>query len=178
MDFARRSACAVIAAVLLLAAAPAGTRDHQHDFDFEFGTWHAHLSRLLRPLSGSHTWVQYEGTSVVRKVWNGQANLGEFDVRGPSGRIHGLSLRLYDPQTHKWSVYWANAKNGQITTPLVGDFSNGRGRFISNDTLNGRPILARFIFSGLTAHSFRLVQSFSPDNGKTWEANWIATFTR
>jgi len=163
---------------MLLGAAPAPTTGGQHDFDFEFGSWHAHLARLLHPLSGSHTWATYDGTSVVRKVWNGKANLGEFDVRGQAGRIHGLSLRLYNPQTHAWSVYWANANNGEITSPLVGGFSHGQGLFWDRDTFNGRPILARFIFKDLTPHSFRLVQSFSPDNGKTWEANWIATFTR
>ena len=163
---------------MLLGAAPATTTGGQHDFDFEFGSWHARLARLLHPLSGSHTWVTYDGTSVVHKVWNGKANLGEFDVRGPAGRIHGLSLRLYNPRTHTWSVYWANAGDGQITTPLVGGFSHGHGLFWDKDTFNGRPILARFVFSDVTAHSFRLVQSFSPDDGKTWEANWIATFTR
>jgi hypothetical protein len=169
---------ALFAAVILLGAPSAAATDHQHDFDFEFGSWHAHLTRLLHPLSGSHKWVDYNGTSVVHKVWNGKANLGELDVRGPAGRIHGLSLRLYSPQTKKWNVYWANANAGEITTPMIGGFSNGQGLFINNDTFNGRPILARFIFSKMTAHSFQIVQSFSPDNGRTWEANWVATFTR
>lgn len=177
MNIAGRCVSALFAC-LLLGAAPAVPTGGQHDFDFEFGSWHAHLSRLLHPLSGSHAWATYDGTSVVRKVWNGNANLGEFDVYGKAGRIHGLSLRLYDPHAHTWNVYWANAKNGEITTPLSGGFSNGQGLFISKDTLNGRPILARFVFTGMTAHSFRLVQSFSPDDGKTWEANWIADFTR
>jgi hypothetical protein len=67
-------------------------RDGQHDFDFEVGTWHTHLSRLLRPLTGSTTWVEYEGTTVVRKVWNGRANLVELEVNGPAGHITGLSI--------------------------------------------------------------------------------------
>jgi hypothetical protein len=133
---------------------------------------------MLNPLSGSPKWAQYDGTSVVHKVWNGRANLGELDVRGPAGRIHGLSLRLYNPKTQIWGVYWANAKNGDLGSPLTGGFSNGQGLFMDKETFNGKPILARFIFSGITAHSFKIVQSFSPDAGKTWEANWIATFTR
>jgi hypothetical protein len=178
MHFVRRSAALLLSAFLLAGSPPAGGADHQHDFDFEFGSWRAHLSRLLHPLSGSHAWVQYDGTSVVRKVWNGKANLGEFDVTGPAGRIHGLSLRLYNPQTHKWNVYWSNAKDGEITTPSVGNFSNGRGLFVDKETFNGRPILSRFVFSKMKARSFQITQSFSPDNGKTWEPNWIATFTR
>lgn len=174
----RRSVLGFIAACLFLVWAPALAQDNQHDFDFEFGSWHAHLQRLMQPLSGSRQWTQYDGTSVVRKVWNGKADLGEFDVQGPAGRIHGLSLRLYNPQTAQWSIYWANAKNGSLTTPLVGAFHNGRGEFMDHDTYNGRPILARFIITLSSRDKFSLVQSFSPDNGKTWEANWIATFIR
>src|SRR5689334_18620162 len=68
-------------------------RDGQHDFDFEFGTWKVHLSRRLHPLTGSTTWTELDGRSVVRKVWNGRANLGELEVDGPSGHIEGLSFR-------------------------------------------------------------------------------------
>src|SRR5215216_1709596 len=86
------------------AFAQTSPRDGQHDFDFEIGTWKTHLKRLVRPLTGSTTWVEYEGTTVVRKVWNGRANLVELDVGGPAGRIEGLSLRLYNPESRQWSV--------------------------------------------------------------------------
>src|SRR3954449_12406578 len=69
-------------------------RDGQHDFDFEIGTWKTHLRRLVHPLSGSTSWVEYEGTTVVRRVWNGRANLVELEVDGPAGHIEALSLRL------------------------------------------------------------------------------------
>src|SRR5713226_4092274 len=78
-------------------------RDGQHDFDFEIGTWKTHLSRRLHPLTGSNTWVKYEGTSVVRKVWNGRANLLELEVDDPAGHLEGLSLRLYNPESHQWT---------------------------------------------------------------------------
>src|SRR5437667_3204226 len=66
-------------------------RDGQHDFDFEIGTWKTHLRRLLHPLTGSTTWAEYEGTTVVRKVWNGRANLAELVADGPAGHFEGLS---------------------------------------------------------------------------------------
>src|SRR5687767_5202615 len=78
--------------------------DGQHDFDFEIGTWKTHLRRLKNPLTGSTTWVEYKGTTVVRKVWSGRAYLVELDVDGPAGRIEGLSLRLYNPQSRQWSL--------------------------------------------------------------------------
>ncbi|HTV60479.1 MAG TPA: hypothetical protein VMJ93_16520 [Verrucomicrobiae bacterium] len=152
--------------------------DGQHDFDFEFGAWKAHISRLLHPLTGSHTWVQYEGSSVVRKIWDGRGNLGELEVEGPSGHIEGLSLRLYNPESHQWNISWANSNDGLLGQAMVGEFKDGRGEFFDREMYNGRAIFVRFIFSEITSDSFRLEQSFSDDGAKAWEANWIATFTR
>lgn len=158
----------------------AGRAEHdgQHDFDFEFGAWKAHISRRLHPLSGSNAWVQYAGTSVVRKIWNGRGNLGELEVQGPSGKIEGLSLRLYDPQSRQWSISWANSNDGLLGVPMVGEFKNGRGEFFDHEIFDGRAISVRFIFSAITPNSFRLEQSFSNDGARTWETNWIATFIR
>jgi len=150
----------------------------QHDFDFEIGTWNSHLKRRLQPLSGSSTWVEYQGTSVVRKVWNGRANLVELEVEGPAGHLEGLSLRLYDPQSHQWSLNYANSMDGTLSQPTIGDFKNGRGEFFDQEPLNGRAILVRFVISDITPTSCHFEQSFSDDGGKTWEVNWITTDTR
>jgi len=153
-------------------------RDGQHDFDFEIGTWKTHLRRLQRPLSGSTTWVEYEGTSVVSKVLDGRANLVELKVDGPAGRIEGLSLRLYNPQSRQWSLNFANINSGTLTPPTIGEFKDGRGEFYNQDTYNNRAILVRFVIIKITPDQYRFEQSFSGDGGKTWELNWIATDTR
>jgi hypothetical protein len=183
----RRAALLVCSFVLALvplqsagqASAAVNEADaQQHAFDFEIGTWKTHLRRLVRPLTGSTTWVEYEGTSVVRKVWNGRANLLELDVQGPAGRIEALSLRLYDSQTRKWSLNFASVAGASFGEPSVGSFINGRGEFFNQETLNGKPIVVRFVISGITANSAHFEQAFSEDGGKTWEVNWIATDTR
>lgn len=153
-------------------------RDGQHDFDFEFGSWNTHIRRLVHPLSHSDTWVDFEGTSVVRKVWNGRANLGELQVESPTTHIEGLSLRVYNPESRQWNIYWANSNDGRLGAPMVGRFTNGRGEFFDQEDFQGRAIYVRFIFSDIAPASFRLEQSFSDDGGKTWEPNWIATFAR
>jgi len=153
-------------------------RDGQHDFDFEIGTWKTQLRRLQRPLSGSTTWIEYEGTTVVRKVWNGRANLVELKADGPAGHFEGLSLRLYNPQSRQWSLNFANINDGTMTTPSIGEFKNGRGEFYNQDTYNSRAILVRFVITKVTENSYRFEQSFSDDGGKTWEVNWIAIDTR
>ena len=153
-------------------------RDGQHDFDFEIGTWKTHLRRRLHPLTGSNTWVEYEGTTVVRKVWNGRANLIELVADGPAGHFEGLNLRLYNPEAHQWSLNFANANAGTLSQPTIGEFKDSRGEFFDQETLNGRAILVRFVISDITPNSCRFEQSFSDDGGKTWEVNWIATDTR
>jgi hypothetical protein len=169
------------ALVLVLQPGVAGAqsaRDGHADFDFEIGRWRTHLSRLVHPLSGSTTWVEYEGTTVVRPVWDGRANLVELDVQGPSGRIRGLSLRLYDPRARQWSLHFANANDGTLVRPAIGEFRDGRGEFHSQESFDGRAVFVRFVILVITPDSCRFEQSFSQDGGKTWEANWIATDVR
>jgi hypothetical protein len=162
----------------LPAQAQTSKRDGQHDFDFHIGSWKTHLKRLARPLSGSTSWIEYDGTTVVRKVWNGRANLVELKVDGPTGAFEGLSLRLYNPDSGQWMLNYANVKDGKLTTPAIGEFKNGVGEFYNQDTYNGRVILVRFVITKVTADSIRFEQSFSDDGGKTWEVNWIAVDTR
>jgi len=153
-------------------------RDGQHDFDFEIGAWATRLRRLRGPLTGSTEWVEYEGTSVVRPIWGGRANLVELDVTGSAGRIEGLSLRLYNPETRQWSLNFVNARNGLLTAPTIGQFKNGRGEFFGLEDLDGRPIFVRFVITPVNPDLCRFEQAFSDDGGKTWEVNWIAEDTR
>jgi hypothetical protein len=170
--------CGLALLPLPVPAQQVSARDGQHDFDFEIGTWNTRLSRLQKPLSGSTTWLEYVGTTVVRKVWDGRANLVELEVEGPAGRFEGLSLRLYNPQSRQWSLNFASSKGGTLTEPAIGEFRNGRGEFYSQQEFNDRSILVRFVISVITSDSCRFEQSFSDDGGKTWEVNWIAVDTR
>jgi hypothetical protein len=160
------------------AVAPEPVRDGRHDFDFEIGEWTTHLKRLQRPLSGSTTWVEYEGTTNVRAVLNGRANLAELVVQGPAGRIEGAALRLYEPESRQWTLNFFSIADGKLTPPMFGEFKDGRGVFHGQDTFNGRSILVRFVVARVTADSYRFEQAFSADAGQTWELNWIATDTR
>jgi hypothetical protein len=114
----------------------------------------------------------------VRPIWNGRANLVELEAEGPGGHFRGLNLRLYDPVAKQWSLTFANAAAGVLNTPAIGAFSNGRGEFYDQESLDGRAILVRFVISDITNDACHFEQSFSADGGKTWETNWIAQDTR
>src|SRR5207244_11530262 len=119
------------------------------------------------------TWVEYDGTTLVSKVWGGKANLVELDVEGKAGRIQALSLRFYNPQSRQWSLNFSNVTSGTLFTPTIGEFRDGRGEFYDQETLDGRAIFVRFLILPITADSVRFAQSFSDDGGKTWELNWV-----
>ena len=160
------------------AASSEASGDGQHDFDWEIGTWKTELRRLAKPLSGSSEWIEYTGTSVVRKVLDGRANLVELRVQSHVGRIEGMSLRLYNPRTRQWSLNYASVHGGAMTRPVHGGFREGRGEFFGQDELDGRAVFVRFVISGITSDSVRFEQAFSEDGGRTWETNWIAVDTR
>jgi hypothetical protein len=134
---------------------------------------------LAHPLTGSKTWVQYDGTTLVHKVWSGAANLVELDVRSKSGgRLQLASLRLYEPATRQWRLYVSNIRTGTLGVPTVGGFSSGRGVFYDTEEWDGKPIRVRFVIIPRGRDAVHFVQSFSADGGETWETNWIADDTR
>lgn len=185
-----RAANMIVIATLLLAhpapvvaqtAPPTRTesRDGSHDFDWEIGSWTTELRYLPEPLTGSTRWVEYRGTSEVRSVLGGRANLVELSVEGGSDRIEGVSLRLYNPRARQWTLNFANIRNGLLTSPVTGGFDqNGRGTFYGEDTVNDRTVLVRFVISDIAPKSARFEQAYSADGGVTWETNWIAVDRR
>jgi len=154
-------------------------RDGQHDFDPLIGSWKYHLKKLLHPLTGSTTWAEFDGTGVCYKIWDGRAQLDTVELDSPVvGHIEGLTLRLYNPQSHQWRLYWSNSKIGVLDPPQIGEFKNGRGEFLAQDTINGKVVLIRFAWTNMDTSSPHFEQSFSDDGGKTWEVNWITDQTR
>jgi hypothetical protein len=176
----------VLLQILPASAQPATTaesagpapRDGSHDFDFDFGTWRTHSSRLLHPLTGSTDWAEMEGVTVVKKVWGGRANLAEYRADGTAGQIELLSLRWYNPTARQWNLDFATPKVGTLGIPCVGEFKNGRGDFYDQEVIDGKFILIRFSIWGITPDTAQSEQAFSADGGKTWEVNWVNRYTR
>jgi hypothetical protein len=152
--------------------------DGRHDFDFNSGVWRTHIKRLMHPLSGSTESIELNGTVTVRKVWDGRAQLEEIEVDGPKGHWEGLTLFLYNPSSHQWSQTFVNSAVGTISGSLVGEFKDGRGELYSQDTLDGRSILVRGVWSDITPTSHHYEESYSDDGGKTWEAVFAANLTK
>jgi hypothetical protein len=157
---------------------PAITTQVGNEFDTGIGTWRTSLKRLLKPLSGSSEWTEYEGTTIVTKVWGGKASLVELVADGPQGTIEALSMRLFNPASRQWSLNFSSARGGTMSIPAIGEFKNGKGEFYCQETYNEKAILLKFVIIIVTPDVWHYEQSFSADGGKTWEVNWIAEDTR
>lgn len=152
--------------------------DGRNDFDFLIGTWKTHNRRLKARLKGSDDWEEFEGKFIVRKLLGGLGNLDEVVLNRAAGRTEAVTLRLFNPQSRQWSIYWADSVTALLQPPLIGAFKNGRGEFYDQEMFEGRAIFCRFIWSAITPTSCRWEQAYSADGGVTWETNWVMEFTR
>lgn len=154
------------------------TDDGRNDFDFLIGSWKVHHHRLKERLKSCTEWETFEGDTVVRKILNGLGNMDENIIQRDAAPVHAITLRLFNPESKEWSLYWATDATGTLEVPMIGSFANGRGEFYSQEIFEGRHIFSRFIWSELRETSCKWEQAFSADGGKTWETNWVMEFER
>ena len=135
------------------------------DFNFWMGSWNVRNRYLRERLQGSDDWIEFDARVVARPLLDGLGNEDEFRTDHEGGFI-GMSFRFFDRTTKKWSIYWADTRrSGLLDPPVIGSF-------------DGKPILVRFTWSGVTTPTPRWEQAFSADGGGTWETNWVMEFTR
>lgn len=175
--------CAASLFALALLATPsladtqAAARDGSHDFDFALGRYHTHIRRLLDPLTGSKKWVEYDGTKTDQPLLGGTGSLEVIEADGPE-HLEFMTLRLYSAAAHQWSLNFSSSSDGQMATPAIGQFENGVGTFLDQESYNGRTVLVRQLWSQITPNSYHFEQAFSADFGKSWEPNFIADLVR
>ena len=147
-----------------------------HDFDFLYGTWHVHHHRLKHRLVGSRDWEEFSSASRAFPMMDGVVNLDE--TRLPDGQWVGMTLRLYQAASSRWSIYWVNPRDGELQAPVHGHFEGPVGTFLGEELHGGQRVLCRFIWSATDTLNPRWEQALSSDGGQTWETNWIMEHTR
>lgn len=158
-------------------AADAAVVDGRRDFDFYYGRWQVRNERLRERLRGSDEWETFEAMQECRPILGGLGNLDDF-VTDWSDGFRGMTLRLFNPQTRQWSIYWAGNRSGVLEPPVMGRFDDGIGVFFGDDRHQGQPVRVRFLWSDITARSAHWQQAFSIDDGRSWETNWHMYMTR
>lgn len=150
-----------------------------HDFDFEFGAWVVRHRRLKERLAGCTVWEEFGGTCTARPIFGGHGNFEENEIDLPDGRYRAIALRSFDSAAGTWAIWWLDARHPhRLDVPVVGAFTRDTGTFLARDTLRGQPILVRFRWDKQNLAKPRWEQAFSPDDGKTWETNWLMEFER
>jgi len=159
----------------LKIAAAAGSS--QNDFDFVVGKWKMFHRRLNKRFENCNDWTEFESLDENHKILNGIGDVDRYyttELPGYEGQpFEGFTLRLFNPKTKLWSLYWAASTTGILDPPVVGSFENKVGHFFARDTLNGKPIIMMFRWDARDKDRPIWSQAFSPDNGKTWEWNWF-----
>lgn len=143
----------------------------KEDFDFLIGKWKIINRKLKVRLNNNNEWSEFEATSEMFKILNGLGNTDNF-ISNIDGRpFEGRTFRLFNPKTKLWSIYWAESNAGVLDVPVIGSFEGSIGKFYAKDVSNGKEIIVLFQWDKTNPDKPVWSQSFSPDNGKTWEWN-------
>lgn len=147
------------------------------DFDFLVGQWKMHNRHLNKRLEHCQEWTEFDSSDENSKILAGHADMDTYSTHafpGQEGKLfEGLTLRLFDPKTRLWSLYWVASNTGTIDPPVIGSFTNGIGHFFARDTFKGKPIIMMFRWDKRNPARPVWGQAFSADQGKTWEWNFF-----
>jgi len=148
------------------------------DFDFLVGKWRIHNKKLNKRLAGCDEWTEFEASGECRKILNGFGNTDSFKTELDGAAFEAMTLRLFNPKTKLWSIYWADSKAVVLDVAQVGSFENGVGEFYARDIFEEKPVIVKFRWDATAGENPVWSQAFSADEGKTWEWNWFMTFYR
>jgi hypothetical protein len=156
----------------------ASASSSQNDFDFLVGTWNIHNKQLKSRLTNSNEWIEFDATHEMRKVLTGFGNVENICAIVNGSMYEGMAIRLFNPATKLWSIYWADNKSVTMDNPVVGSFENNIGIFYGKEMFKGNEVILKFKWDATDIERPVWSQSFSADDGKTWEWNWYMYFSR
>jgi len=150
----------------------------KHDFDFLVGGWKIRNRKLKEPLTGRAEWEEFDATQDLRQILLGAGNFDIFSTKFGDKPFEGYTLRLFDPKTRLWTIYWADSNEGKLDGGKVGSFDGDTGEFFARDVFDGQNVIVKFLWTKRNPEAPVWSAAFSVDEGKTWEWNWYAHFSR
>ncbi len=150
----------------------------QRDFDFYVGKWKIRNRKLKERLKQCTEWSEFEADQEMRKILGGLGNRDNFLTTFNGEPFEGMTLRLFDPTTGLWSMYWADSSTGVLQPPTVGSFYGDVGRFFTRDSHEGQEIIVVFEWNKSDPAAPTWSQAFSTDEGQSWETNWYMNSRR
>jgi hypothetical protein len=146
------------------------------DFDFLAGNWKVHNRKLRQRLAQCQDWDEFPSRITMARALLGLANVEHYHARFGEKDFEGMAVRLFNPETRLWSVYWMDSTQPVMDSqPVVGSFREGVGRFYSLGQVKDRPIVVLYQWDARDTRRPVWSQAFSEDQGLTWEWNWYMT---
>jgi len=158
-------------------AMTASRTSSKHDFDYLVGRWNLRNRTLTRPLTGSKEWQEFDATQELRPILLGLGNFDIFHTEFDGKPFEGLTVRLFDPQTRLWTIYWADSGAMKLDGGKVGSFDGDQGDFFGREVVDGKDVIVRFHWDKRNPKAPVYSRAFSADEGRTWEWNWYSHFS-
>jgi hypothetical protein len=159
-------------------AVTASAVSSQRDFDYLVGKWNIRNRTLKEQLVGSDEWEEFDATQEFRLVLLGLGNVDTFHTTFDGKPFEGLTVRLFDPQTRLWTIYWADSNAMTLDGGKIGSFDGDEGEFFGREVVAGKDVLVKFRWDKRNVEAPIYSRAFSADAGQTWEWNWYSHFSR
>jgi hypothetical protein len=133
---------------------------------------------LYKKPDNSPDWREFATTDSCGKILFGIGNIDFFRWDAGGKPNEGMSLRVFNPATKLWSIYWVDSRSAELGVPVVGSFDKGIGIFLSDEVING--VKTRTMFKWDLTNPVNRVwsQSVSRDGGEIWRTNWYMHFLK
>ena len=142
-------------------AITASETSSKNDFDYLVGNWNIRNRTLKEPLARSDEWEEFDATQEL------------------GGKpFEGLTVRLFDPKTRLWTIYWADSNAGKLDDGKVGSFNGDEGEFFGREVVAGKDVIVKFHWDKRNPKAPIYSRAFSADAGRTWEWNWYSNFSQ
>jgi hypothetical protein len=159
-----------------LSIAASGTSS-EHDFDYLVGRWTIRNRTLKAPLAGSGEWDEFDAIQECRQILLGLGNFDIFHTELAGKPFEGLTVRLFDPESRLWTIYWADSRAMKLDDGKVGSFDGDDGDFFGREVVAGKDVVVRFHWRKRNPRAPIYSRAYSVDDGRTWEWNWHSNFS-
>jgi hypothetical protein len=148
------------------------------DFDYLRGGWNIRNRTLKEPLTGRDEWKEFDATQEFRQVLFGLGNVDSFHTELDGKPFEGLTVRLFNPHTRLWTIYWADSNAMTLDGGKVGSFDGPEGDFFGREVVADKHVIVKFHWDKRDLEAPIYSRAFSADAGRTWEWNWYSHFSR
>jgi hypothetical protein len=149
------------------------------NFNFLIGKWNVINKRLKERLNNSNEWITFSAQMETKSILNGLALMDEMKTDYFGEEFIGLSIRMLNPKSNEWTIYWADTANPELflKEQVSGKFNNGIGEFYGKEIFNGKEVKLRFVWKKELANTAQWEQAYFDEKNDSWEINWTMTFT-